>query len=190
VGDVQERRADVRVIAATNRDLEREVREGRFRQDLFQRLNYVPIRVPPLRERTEDIPLLLRHALDQTDTGRWITLTPEAERFLTSLDFAWPGNVRHVEQLAARLTVEEPAEPVGPETLERLLDRSESGEPGGAARDLPDGLSAMVEGAEKASIEETMRRHPDVTRAELAAILRISESALFKKLKQHGLGGR
>jgi transcriptional regulator with GAF, ATPase, and Fis domain len=190
VGDVQERRADVRVIAATNRDLEREVREGRFRRDLFERLNYVPIRVPPLRERTEDIPLLLRHALDQTDTGRWITLTPEAESHLSRLDFAWPGNVRHVEQLAARLTLEDSKQPVGSEALERLLDRTAGGEPGAAVRDLQAGLPAMLEDAEKASLEEALRRYPDITRAELAAILKISESALFKKLRQYGLGGR
>src|SRR6185369_4780887 len=105
LGDAKERRADVRIIAATNRDLEREVAEGRFRRDLFERLNYVPVRVPPLRERREDLPLLLRHALDQIETGRWVELTPEAEQALVSLDFAWPGNVRHVEQLAARLSM-------------------------------------------------------------------------------------
>src|SRR5206468_6934535 len=78
VGDPQERKSDVRVIAATNRDLEVEVREGRFRRDLYERLNFIPIRIPPLRERREDIPLLLRHCLDQYAEGRWIELGPEA----------------------------------------------------------------------------------------------------------------
>ena len=106
VGDPTERKSDVRVIAATNRDLDVEVREGRFRRDLYERLNFIPIRIPPLRERTGDIPLLLRHCLDQNPEGRWIELSREAAEYLTHLEFAWPGNVRHLEQLAARLTVE------------------------------------------------------------------------------------
>jgi transcriptional regulator with GAF, ATPase, and Fis domain len=188
VGDVQERKADVRIIAATNRDLDREMREGRFRRDLFERLNYVPIRVPPLRERAEDIPLLLRHALDQTDSGRWITLAPEAEAFLTGLDFAWPGNVRHVEQLAARLTLEGKREPVTSEELAKLLDRGDGPPAPGDGRGIRAGLPALLEEAEKAWLQEALRRYPDATRAELAEVLKISESALYKKLKQYGLG--
>ena len=187
VGDVQERHADVRIIAATNRDLDTEVREGRFRRDLFERLNYVPIRVPPLRERTEDIPLLLRHALDQTESGRWISLTAEAERYLTTLDFTWPGNVRHIEQLAARITLEDSSEPVGAERVASLLDRGSGGE-AVASRDLHAGLPALLEEAEKTWLKQALERYPNATRAELAGILKIAESTLFKKLKQYGLG--
>ena len=103
VGDATEREADVRVIAATNRDLERQVAEGRFRQDLFERLNFVRIHVPPLRERREDIPLLLRHCLDRQGAGRWVELTADAERFLCEADVDWSGNVRHLDQLATRV---------------------------------------------------------------------------------------
>jgi transcriptional regulator with GAF, ATPase, and Fis domain len=191
VGDVQERHADVRIIAATNRDLDREVREGRFRRDLFERLNYVPIRVPPLRERTEDIPLLLRHALDQTESGRWVTLSAEGERFLSGMDFAWPGNVRHIEQLAARLTLEDQGQPVGPQELLRVLDRGASpadAARAGESRDLEAGLPALLQEAERAWLEEALRRYPEATRAELAGVLKISESALYKKLRQYGLG--
>ena len=187
VGDVQERHADVRIIAATNRDLDTEVREGRFRRDLFERLNYVPIRVPPLRERTEDIPLLLRHALDQTESGRWISLTAEAERYLTTLDFTWPGNVRHIEQLAARITLEESSEPVGAERVASLLARGSAGD-AVASRDLHAGLPALLEEAEKSWLKQALERYPSATRAELAGILKIAESTLFKKLKQYGLG--
>jgi Nif-specific regulatory protein len=192
VGDVQERRVDVRIIAATNRDLALEVREGRFRRDLYERLNYIPIRVPPLRERTEDIPLLLRHALDQTDTGRWIVVSPEAGEFLRTLEFDWPGNVRHIEQLAARLSLEMTDRPVTPADLSRLLERRDSG---GALAGVPAeagsieaGLPALLEQSEKAWLEEALRRHPGATRAELAARLKISESALYKKLRQYELG--
>ena len=188
LGDAKERHADVRVIAATNRDLEREVAEGRFRRDLFERLNYVPVRVPPLRERLEDLPLLLRHALDQNEAGRWIELAPDAERALVGLDFAWPGNVRHIEQLAARLSMRGGQGPVGPAELLGLLERGrDTKEAGASARDLSSGLPSLVEEAERGWLEQAIRTYPDLTRAELAGRLKISESALYKKLRQYGL---
>ena len=185
IGDPKERRVDVRVIAATNRDLEQEVAEGRFRRDLFERLNYVPVRVPPLRERVEDIPFLLRHALDQHPSGRWIEVSPEAERRLVALDFAWPGNVRHLEQLAARLSVDARS-PVEAADLLAQLDRRE-GPAAGSAADLSSGLPALLEEAERTWLEKALAASPGLTRAELAARLKISESALYKKLRQYGL---
>ena len=215
VGDPEERRADVRVIAATNRDLEVEVRERRFRRDLYERLNFVPLRIPPLRERVEDLPLLMRHALDQTEAGRWIELSEEASAYLKSLDFAWPGNVRHVEQLAARLTLEGRRGPVAREEMARLLDartqapslehavlateapgsgelRGSGSLTGSTSRDasgFEEGLPALLEKAERAWLAQALERYPRLTRAELAAKLKISESALYKKLKAYRLGG-
>ena len=210
VGDPKELKSDVRVIAATNRDLEQEVDEGRFRRDLYERLNFVPVRIPPLRERTEDIPLILRHCLDQSEDARWIELQPEADEFLRTLDFAWPGNVRHVEQLAARLTLEVPKGPVGRNEIARLLAaRPRSAElitgrppapasqPGGPVAttaaepeaDLESGLQALLDQQERAWLEEALRRYPKLTRRELAAKLKISESGLYNKLRQYGLGG-
>jgi transcriptional regulator with GAF, ATPase, and Fis domain len=186
LGDPTERRADVRVIAATNRDLEREVAQGRFRRDLFERLNYLPVRVPALSERVEDIPLLLRHALDQIDTGRWIDVTPEAERALRELDFEWPGNVRHVEQLAARLTLGG-SSPATAERVLALLDRGGKELLDGSAPDLSAGLPSLMEDAERTWLDRALKLHPDLTRAELAQRLKISESALYKKLRQYGL---
>jgi transcriptional regulator with GAF, ATPase, and Fis domain len=207
LGDAEERRADVRVVAATNRDIEHEVSEGRFRRDLFERLNYVPIRVPPLRERRQDIAAILRHCLDQTDAGRWAEVSDEGLRWLEKLDFSWPGNVRHLEQLAARITVERPRGPVGVDDLQRLLGALEPRPvvvparlpevPGGLpvdapdapADDLDDGLPRHRADAERRRIEEALRRHPHETRAELAERLKISESTLYKKLRDYGLGG-
>jgi DNA-binding NtrC family response regulator len=206
VGDPVERKSDVRVIAATNRDLEVEVSEGRFRRDLYERLNFIPIRIPPLRERSEDIPLLVRHCLDQHPDGRWIELSKEATEYLANLDFAWPGNVRHLEQLAARLTVEGKRASTAPADLARFLGptRIEAGrtvepvrtveaplvaaEPKPPAADLDAGLPALLEEAERVWLLEAMRRYPSLTRAELAAKLKISESALYKKLRIYGLG--
>lgn len=192
VGDSREMQSDVRILAATNRDLESEVEAGRFRRDLFERLRFLPLRIPPLRERREDIPLLLRASLDLSG-GRWIELSDGAMEYLARLDFAWPGNVRHVEQLAARLLTDPPSRPVERSDLERLLDGDANRESsrksaGGVAQgDLDDGLPSLLEEAERRWLEEAMRRYPDATRAELANRLKISESALYKKLRQHGL---
>jgi two-component system nitrogen regulation response regulator GlnG len=162
------------------------------------------VRVPPLRERLEDIPLLLRHALDQSEAGRWIELSPEAERRLLGLDFTWPGNVRHLEQLAARLSLGGVSSPVTAEEVMALMDRgpeapATGSTPSGAAgtiaastpaaraHDLSSGLPSLLEDAERSWLEEALRVYPDLTRAELAARLKISESALYKKLRQYGL---
>ncbi len=104
VGDVQTIRTDVRVIAATNSDLARMVEEGTFREDLFYRLNVIPVRVPPLRERRADIPLLAQHFLDALATetperGR-VTLSQDAQQVLMAFD--WPGNVRQLENVVER----------------------------------------------------------------------------------------
>lgn len=104
VGESQTVKVDVRVIAATNSDLKRMVEEGTFREDLFYRLNVIPIRLPPLRERRADIPLLAQHFLDRFSTqtperGR-VTLTQDAQQ--TLMAFAWPGNVRQLENVIER----------------------------------------------------------------------------------------
>jgi len=189
IGDARERRVDLRIIAATNRDLEHEVEHGRFRRDLYERLNYVPVRVPPLRERVEDVPLLLRHALDQLESGRWIELSSEAERCLRDLDFAWPGNVRHLEQLAARLSLGGTKSPVTPEQIRAHLNQRREGSSAPTAptaADLAPGLPSLLEEAERSWLEHALKLYPSLTRAELAARLKISESALYKKLRQHG----
>jgi DNA-binding NtrC family response regulator len=188
LGDAAERIADVRVIAATNRDLEAEVAAGRFRRDLYERLNFLPVVIPPLRERRSDLPALLRHALDATDAGRWIEVSPEAEHWLVELDYLWPGNVRQLEQIAARLTLEGGTRPIGPDDLARLLPLAAGGAAAPAALDA--GLPALLERSEKEWLEKALRAHPNLTRRELAAKLKISEPALYKKLKEHGLGGR
>ncbi|HEX4823812.1 MAG TPA: sigma-54-dependent Fis family transcriptional regulator [Candidatus Polarisedimenticolaceae bacterium] len=190
VGDSAERSTDIRVIAATHRDLEADAASGRFRRDLFERLNFLPIAVPPLRERVSDIPLLLRHALDRHDAGRWIEIDDDAVRWLADLDFVWPGNVRHLEQLAARLAVEQPSGPVGRADLERLLGgRKDAASLAKKGDDLALGLPTLVSNSERDWLNAALKTYTGITRRELAEKLKISEAALYKKLKQHGLGG-
>jgi transcriptional regulator with GAF, ATPase, and Fis domain len=192
VGEAEERTADTRVIAATNRDLELEVQAGRFRRDLYERLHFIPIRIPPLRERPEDIGLLLRHCLDLSESGRWIEVSVEACTFLQRLDFSWPGNVRHLEQLAARLTTEGLRGPVSGADVSRLLgarteEPSATSMTDSARARLEAGLPKLLEDAERMWLEEALRRYARLTRAEVAERLKISESALYKKLRAYGI---
>jgi len=110
---------DVRIIAATNQDLEKACETGRFRQDLFFRLNVIPIHVPPLRERTEDIYMLLCHFLKLLDTE--ITLEPDAAEMLASHD--WPGNVRELKNLAERIAVMHSGARISGEEIIKLLNK-------------------------------------------------------------------
>ncbi|HIE65313.1 MAG TPA: AAA family ATPase [Nitrospiria bacterium] len=105
VGGIENVKVDVRTIAATHRDLEMAVMEGTFRQDLYYRLNVVPVQLPPLRERREDIPLLIEHFLDKfnEENNKKVQLKAELIRLLTRYD--WPGNVRELENSVERLVV-------------------------------------------------------------------------------------
>ncbi|MCY1073034.1 sigma-54-dependent transcriptional regulator [Archangium lansingense] len=120
VGADASRKVDVRVVAATHQELETRVREGRFRQDLFYRLNVVPLHVPPLRERREDIPLLVEHFVAQSrkrnPRARLAGFSPEALAALAAAP--WPGNVRELENLVERLAVVTVQETVDLPTLQ------------------------------------------------------------------------
>ena len=109
---------EVRILAATNKDLEKEVKEGRFREDLFFRLNVIPIRLPPLRERKEDIPLLVKFFLKRLCEREGIeekTITPEALEKL--INYHWPGNIRELENLIERLVILSENNTIGVEDL-------------------------------------------------------------------------
>jgi transcriptional regulator with PAS, ATPase and Fis domain len=106
VGSSMTQQVDVRVVATTNRDLEKEVEEGRFRQDLFYRLNVVPIDLPPLRERSDDVPELCRHFLHliaRREKAAFRHIEPEAVRLLQK--YAWPGNIRELQNIIERASV-------------------------------------------------------------------------------------
>ncbi len=99
VGDTRTRQVDVRIVAATNEDLEQAVKDGKFRADLYYRLNIFPVLIPPLRERKEDIPLLFENMYDKTLKG----LSDKAKSFVMKYD--WPGNIRELENLLERATL-------------------------------------------------------------------------------------
>ncbi len=141
VGGRTPRRADVRIIAATHRDLRQLVNQGLFREDLFYRINVVPIRIPPLRDRSEDVPDLVRHFLAVVADEGLPAKTIDGAAMARLASYSWPGNVRELENLVRRLAVLYSDEVIGVDTID-----SELSEPA-AARDVADGegLGATVE---------------------------------------------
>ncbi|MHB1308153.1 MAG: sigma 54-interacting transcriptional regulator [Limisphaerales bacterium] len=177
VGESKSRPVDVRVLSATNRDLEELVAEGRFRQDLFYRLNVVPLRVPPLRERREDILPLARHFLHRAVTRHKLP----ARRFGPAcvdafLNHAWPGNVRELENAVEHAAVLCPGEEITPDLL-----------PIRAARPREMKLAAgALESLETVELEHIRAVLEQVSgnRAEAARVLRIGEATLYRKLRK------
>ncbi len=178
VGSSRTRRVDVRVISATNVDIQKEVAEGRFREDLLYRLNTVEIHLPPLRERREDIPLLANHFLAQQARryGRKVAgFDPDAMRALIA--HPWPGNVRELEHTVERAVLLARGEQVRVEDL-------------GLRARAPEGVARLEEmplaEAEKHLIQLALARYDgNVSRA--AQALGLSRSALYRRLQQFGL---
>lgn len=185
---------DVRIIAATNQDLDTLVEEKRFRKDLFYRLNVIPIVIPPLRERRSDIPLLIDHFLvrfNQSKRTDVSGLDPEALQMLTEYD--WPGNIRELENMIERLVVltkhgvlsieDLPdkicRKPLGPELKEQFLRFNEDGI----------NLSREVEQYEKHLIMEALRKANGVT-SRAAQLLHLNRTTLVEKLKRKGVDPR
>jgi DNA-binding NtrC family response regulator len=183
---------DVRVIAATNRDLPSLVAEGSFREDLYYRLEVVTIRVPALREHREDVPTLARHFLADacTEAGRRPPkLDQEADELLQRQE--WPGNVRQLRNLVERVAILEPGETLGPEALARHLGAAPAPAPGAAEEggDRPPSagpLADAVSAFERRFIEGCLERHRgNVTAA--ARELEVDRSSLYKKLRALGI---
>jgi DNA-binding NtrC family response regulator len=171
-----------RIICATNRDLEKEVSEGRFREDLFYRLNVIEIHLPPLRERREDIPLLVRHFITRTAREQGRDEKPIAREAMTALiNHPFPGNVRELQNAVERAFTLSGAEI----DLESLPPRvRESAGDAAAVRD-PDGLRPTLAEIERRYIVETLASvNQDKARA--ANVLGIDLSTLYRKLKRYG----
>jgi two-component system response regulator HydG len=182
VGGTEEIAVDVRVIAATHRDLAAEVREGRFRDDLFYRLNVIDIRIPPLRERREDVPLLAQEFLDRLshELGREVSgISEEALRVL--MDHEWPGNVRELENAVERALVTCKAGVLGAEDFGFLVRPAA---PAAAGASLPAGLT--LQELEREYIAATLRRTEGNVKA-AAEALGIDRSTLYEKVKRYDI---
>jgi DNA-binding NtrC family response regulator len=172
VGSSQTRRADVRVVATTNRDLPAEVAKGRFRQDLYYRLNVLPVRLKPLRDRREEIPMLVEHFLrkhhKKVAKGAMVRLC----------EYSWPGNVRELGNIIERAAVLSPGDEIPGDLIAPWLD-------GGAPASAPT-LGQPLENVERRVIEENLKANGG-NREKTARVLGITSRTLRDKLKKWGV---
>jgi two-component system response regulator HupR/HoxA len=190
VGATEPRKVDVRIIAATNRNLREMVEKGTFREDLYYRLNVISLRVPPLRERKEDIPLLAEYFLDravQNTGGEKKIITKRALEKL--YDYPWPGNVRELQNEVERLVVLAGAEnKLAAEMLSpKILETTEKAKVQGAR--VHGKLKDALEDLEKEMIREGLRR-TGWNKSRLAKELGISRAGLIMKVEKYGLDKR
>ena len=182
--------ADVRIVAATNRPLRKMVEEGSFREDLYYRLDVIPIQLPPLRERTEDIPLLVDHFLDKKSREMNLPLRRLTKEAMLALQaYPWPGNVRELENIIERTLVMVEVDTIGTEDLplaagdgtSEVQMPTDAGTGGGALE-----LNERLERLEKELIEKAMKDAGGV-KTHAADILGIKASALYYKLDKYGV---
>jgi len=185
---------DVRVIAATNRDLERAVPRGEFRDDLYWRINVVNIKLPPLRERRPDLPLLIDHLLDRFRRELKLnvkTVSPAARQLMLRYD--WPGNIRELENTLCRAMILCDGDALAVSDLPPRIRGELPGKepPGGAEFDsmkLADAVKEATARLEKVLITSRLTRHHD-NRTATAESLGISRKTLFNKMREYELGG-
>jgi PAS domain S-box-containing protein len=192
VGESRPRAVDVRVIAATNRSLRQLVDEGQFREDLYYRLKVIPISLPPLRERTDDIPLLVAHFVERfrKETGKSVTgITPDTMSAL--LDYYWPGNVRELENAIAHAFVRCTGTEI---TLAHLPSEVRSGPRPDAERQNVRGAEMLATAALPTPAEPTERERivrvlneTGWNRADAARRLGVSRVTLWRKMREYGI---
>ncbi len=183
VGGEETIKADVRIIAATNRDITKMVKDGSFREDLFYRLSVIPLEVPPLRERREDIPLLIQYFLKKNaEKNNGLSKTIDHEGISLFMDYAWPGNIRELENLVERLYVITKGETIDTAVIFRHLNRQS--DPVAMNDHIP--LEEAVNAFEKKLILQSLEKTNGI-KSHAAKLLGISASHLSYKLDKHGL---
>ena len=179
VGGSKTIKVDVRVIATTNKDLKQAIREGKFREDLYYRLNVLPIYLPPLRERKEDIPLLVQHFLEKYSRQNGLRIKSLSKKCLDMMmQYEWPGNVRELENVIERAVVMSEGETIFPENI------SLSSPVQKMSLSFPEEIT--LEEMEKRLILHTLQRTGG-NRTEAAKILGISVRTVRNKLKKYGM---
>jgi DNA-binding NtrC family response regulator len=181
LGDVRERQVDVRLVAATHQDLQSLVRAKQFRSDLYFRISTLPLRIPPLRERAEDILPLSRQLLTQLAAGRCLgefKLAPEAERALVS--YGWPGNIRELRNVLERAVLLSECSTLGVRDLHfdaAAHDAAPTDESDLTLEELERRHIGRVLQEERGHVERAARR------------LNVPRSSLYQKIKRYGLNG-
>jgi two-component system, NtrC family, nitrogen regulation response regulator NtrX len=185
IGGSKSIQVDVRVLAATNKDLEAEIAEGRFREDLLYRLNVVPIEVPPLRERIEDIPALVNHFAEQLAAGAGVPGRKFADDAIRRLQTrTWPGNIRELRNAVERGLILASGKVVGASDIDTLLPATA---PGGSVSEAGvQTFETFKQEAEKNFLVQKLREH-DWNVSETARALKMPRSNLYKKIERYGL---
>jgi DNA-binding NtrC family response regulator len=175
-------RVDARLVAATHRDLSHEVREGRFREDLFYRLSVLKLRIPPLRERKEDIPLITRQVLRNLSTEYGLTTAPEvAQETLDILhSYDWPGNVRELRNVLSRTLA------MGSRAMVQPRDLLLSPDAGSTDQPMDSLIGKTLEEIESTAILQTLKAHHG-NKTQTAKALGIAYSTLYEKIKRYGI---
>jgi two-component system NtrC family response regulator len=189
VGDNRPIRVDVRVLAATNKDLVKAIQAGEFREDLYYRLNVVPLAIPPLRERREDVRALTQHFLKTLGASPRLIIDPEAFRALET--YEWPGNVRELENAVERALIFHRGDLIVMNDLPETIRAPRAKEASSLPVSLPEaGLS--LEGVEKELIVRALQKH-DWNQSRAARYLGITRHTLLYRMEKHGIarpGGR
>jgi two-component system nitrogen regulation response regulator NtrX len=188
IGGSKQIKVDVRVLAATNKELDEEIAAGRFREDLYYRLNVVPLRVPALRDRREDIPLLVTHflaLLPRQDGLPAKGIEDEAMRRLQELE--WPGNVRELRNTVERLLILATGPRITAADVDRLVGRRPGGDGLGLGSVGDAGtFEEFKHAAERAFLLAKLRQH-DWNVSETARALDMPRSNVYKKIERYGL---
>lgn len=179
IGGTETVTVDVRVIAATNKNLEEEVKSGRFREDLYYRLNVIPVTIPPLRERREDIPYLIDHFMNQCKSRRRSPVRFSKDALDALMSYDYPGNIRELENILERCITLSASDTIGKEDLPAPLVK-------GAHPQRRLALSAVTAGAEKEHISRVLREAGG-NRTRAAEMLGISRKTLWEKMNAYEL---
>ena len=182
IGSEQPVKVDVRVIAATHQDLRQLIKEKKFREDLYYRLSVVPIQLPPLRERKEDIPFLVDFFLKKYGRGRKYSLEPAALQAL--MHYSWPGNVRELENLIERLVTLAEGDRITLKDIPEFITHSETGEAVFGIQIPPEGIG--LDEIEKKVIEKVLQMTAG-NQSEAARLLKIPRHVLLYRMKKLGI---
>ncbi len=197
IGSTKTIKVDVRILAATNRNLEELTKEGRFREDLYYRLNVIPVHIPPLKDRKEDIPVLIEHFLKKHAKAKK-RQSPKISKQLMDvlLRYGWPGNVRELENLIERLTILNPGQSITmkdlPERFQTLAPATDKPKPSlYSTEDLslpPEGinLNNIIDTIERKLITEALEKSNGI-KSKAATLLGLNRTTLVEKMKKKGI---
>jgi transcriptional regulator with PAS, ATPase and Fis domain len=182
LGETKPRFVDIRLVAATNKDLEEQIRKGLFREDLYYRLNVIEVKIPPLRERREDIEVLARHFVEKycrENNKRVVGISEEAMAAL--LSYPWPGNIRELRNVIERAVVLSGSDTIGPAELPEKIRSHDGSRTMGTLKD-------RLDSCEETIIREMLQAN-DWNKEDTARQLGVDLATLYRKIKKLGIGG-